>query len=599
MFTTRPELLGTHGMVASTHWLGAQVGMAMLEAGGNAFDAAVAAGFTHQVVEPHLNGLGGDVPIIFQAAGDTAPRVLCGQGPAPAGATLRAYRDLDLDLVPGSGLVAAVVPLAFDAWALMLRDYGTMDLATVMAPAIHYARNGFPLVPGAVAAITAVRELFARHWPTSADLWLPGGEPPAPGALFRLPGLARTMERLAKAAGQGREADIDAARARWREGFVAEAIDAFVRGRTFIDDTGTERPGFLTGEDIARNQARYEEPVTLDYAGVTVCKTGPWGQGPVMLQALQLLKGLGIDTVWPDGPDFVHLCVEAMKLAMADRDCWYGDPDFVDVPLATLLSDTYADQRRALIGDEASLDFRPGSPDGRTPVVPDVPTFEEAERMRAAGYNAGEPTSTFTSLDPRREGDTCHIDVVDRWGNMVSATPSGGWLQSSPTIPELGFALGSRAQMFWLQEGTAAVAGGGRRPRTTLTPTLVTRDGKPILSLGTPGGDQQDQWSLVFLLRRLHHGMTLQSAIDAPMFHSHHGPASFWPRAARPGVVAIESRWSSATQDELVRRGHILEDKGDWALGRLSAVARSETKDGVLLKAGANPRFMQGYAVGR
>lgn len=600
MFTTRPDLLGTFGMVASTHWLASAAGMAMLEKGGNAFDAAVAAGFVLQVAEPHLNGPGGEVPILFYSADSGQTQVLCGQGVAPAAATIARYRDLGLDLVPGTGLLSAVVPGAFDAWLLMLRDHGTLSLAEVLAPAIGYASGGVPLVARISATLAAVKDMFEQHWPTSAALWLPGGGVPAAGSLLPNPPLARTWGRLldcAAAAGSDRDDQIEAARTAWAEGFVAEAIDRFCRTMEAMDVSGRPHRGLLTGDDMARWRAGYEAPLTYDYHGVTVCKTGPWGQGPVFLQQLALLRDIDLAAMDPLGARYIHTVTEAAKLAFADREAWYGDPDFVEVPMATLLSDAYNAERRALIGDAASLEQRPGAPDGRTPrLIERAPSgLDETALSLAAG--GGEPT---VSRAGESRGDTCHVDVVDRWGNMVSATPSGGWLQSSPTIPELGFCLTSRAQMFWLEDGLPASLAPGKRPRTTLTPTLVLKDGQGLAALGTPGGDQQDQWSLLLFLRWMHHGMSWQQAIDAPAFHTGHMPSSFWPREAQPGHLAVETRFAAAELATLEAQGHRLDRVGDWVLGRLSAVSRETAPGGgTILKAAANPRLMQGYAVGR
>lgn len=600
MFTTRPDLLGTFGMVASTHWLASAVGMAILEKGGNAFDAAVATGFVLQVAEPHLNGPGGDVPILLYNAASGQAQTICGQGVAPAAATIAHYRDLGLDLVPGTGLLSAVVPGAFDAWLLMLRDHGTMRLEEVLAPAISYAETGMPLVGRVSATIASVKEMFQAHWPTSAALWLPGGAVPQPGSLFANPTLAATWRRLldeAAAAGGDREAQIEAARRAWYEGFVAEAIDRFCRTQEVMDVSGRAHRGLLTGDDMAAWRASVEAPLTYEYHGVTVCKTGPWGQGPVFLQQLALLRDIDLVAMDPLGAPFVHTVVEAAKLAFADREAWYGDPAFVDVPMAALLSDGYNAERRRLIGETASLELRPGSPDGRAPrLVQRAPSGrDEVALSLAAG--GGEPT---VSKAGETRGDTCHIDVVDRWGNMVSATPSGGWLQSSPTIPELGFCLPSRGQMFWLEEGLPSSLAPRKRPRTTLTPTLVLKDGVGLAALGTPGGDQQDQWSLLMFLRWMHHGMSWQQAIDAPSFHTAHFPSSFWPREGQPGHLAIETRFAEAELAALAARGHKLERAGDWALGRLSAVSREVAPGGgTILKAGANARLMQGYAIGR
>jgi len=356
----------------------------------------------------------------------------------------------------------------------------------------------------------------------------------------------------------------------------------------------------LTGDDMAGWRAHYEDPLTLDYHGHTVCKCGGWSQGPTLLQNLALMAEMDIAAMDPLGPDFVHTVIEAMKLSYADREAWYGDPDFVDVPLADLLSKEYAAERRALIGDRASLELRPGSPGGRTPQLSDFVLEGRVVTPVVAG--AGEPTvqrfgndDLSTAADGSTRGDTCHVDVIDRWGNMVSATPSGGWLQSSPLIPELGFALGSRAQMFWLQEGLPASLAPGKRPRTTLTPSFVLRGGEAWMPFGTPGGDQQDQWQFIFLLRHLHHGLNLQECIDMPSFHSEHWTSSFYPRGSRPGVMVMEGRWNDKVVQELRRRGHEVEVGLDWSEGRLTAAKK---EDG-LLKAAANPRGMQGYAVGR
>ena len=595
-FTTRPELKGTFGMVSSTHWLASSSGMAVLERGGNAFDAAVAAGFVLQVVEPQQNGAGGDLPLIFARADDKRPTVLCGQGVAPAGATLEHFRSLGLDLVPGSGLLAAAVPGAVPAWLTLLRDHGTMELADVLAYAIGYARDGYPVSPALAQALADIEPMFREHWTTSAEVYLAGGSTPQAGSVFRNPVLAATYQRLVDAAGSGgtggsgssggtsREARIDAALAAWSQGFVAEAVDAFAR-TAWRDSSGADHTGVITGADMAAWQPSYEEPVGYEFAGHTVFKTGPWGQGPVLLQQLALLQD---QELTPGTVDFVHRVVEGAKLAFADREAWYGDG--FDVPLATLLSPEYNAARRALIGPAASLDLRPGAPDGRPPRLPVRPGSAPVP----ADASTGEPVAAGGGA---ARGDTVHVDVVDRWGTIVAAMPSGGWLQSSPVIPELGFCLGTRMQMTWLQDGLASTLTPGRRPRTTLSPTLVTRGEEPVLAFGSPGGDQQDQWQLLFLLNHLVGGMDLQAAIDAPTFHSSHFPESFYPRPAYPGRLVAEARLGAAVLDGLRARGHEVVVSGDWSLGRMCVVGRDPERG--LVKAAANPRGMLGYAVGR
>jgi len=592
-FTTRPEIEGTFGVVTTTHWIATAVGMATLEKGGNAFDAAVAAAFTLQVIEPHLNGPGGDVPIILHDVRRGKPEVICGQGVAPAGATIAHYRSEGLDLVPGTGLLAAVVPGTFETWMMLLRDYGTMSVAEVLAPAIGYAQNGHPLLERANATIGTVAQLFREYWPTSAAVYLPDDKVPAAGSLFANKTLAATYRRIVKeaeSAGGDRVAQIERARKSWSHGFVAEAIDRFCRTQEIMDTSGERHRGVLTADDMARWTPHIEAPLTYDYGGYTVCKTGPWGQGPVTLQQLALLKGFDFDGLDPAGPDFIHLLVECSKLAYADREVFYGDPDFVEVPMATLLSDAYNAERRKLVTDKASLEQRPGSIEGFGAVVKLRRDPVPKSGSMAAG--AGEPT--VGRLGAMR-GDTVHFDIIDQAGNMISSTPSGGWLHSSPVIPELGFCLGTRAQMFWLEEDHPASLAPGKRPRTTLSPTLALRDGEPSLAWGSPGGDGQDQWITQMFMRHVHAGMNLQESIDAPAWHSEHFPSSFWPRTARPGVLVVESRVPEKTVTELKRRGHIVESGPGWSEGRLTAASR----EGWRRRAAANARGMQGYAAGR
>jgi gamma-glutamyltranspeptidase / glutathione hydrolase len=593
VFTTRPELTGDFGMVASTHWLASAAGMSVLERGGNAFDAAVATGFVLQVVEPHLNGPGGEVPILLWDETVGQVSVICGQGTVPAAATIDRYTDLGLGIVPGSGLLAATVPGAVGGWLLMLERWGTWRLEDVLEPAIWYAEKGFPAIERIVDAIGTVERMFTEDWPTSAERWLPGGRLPTVGSRLTNPRLAATYRRLAEAsrAAPNREAGIAAGREAWYGGFVAEAIAEFCATTPCRDSSGRAHNGLLTGDDLAGWRATVEDPVRYDYHGYTVCKTGPWGQGPVFLQQLALLSGFDLEAAGYLSADYVHTVIECAKLAFADREAWYGDPDHNDVPLKTLLGDAYNAERRALVGEKASRDLRPGSPDGREPHLASPP-----EVFASAAEGVGEWTVRADST--RAEGgDTCHLDVADRHGNMVAATPSGGWLHSSPTVPDLGFCLGTRAQMCWLEPDLPASLRPGARPRTTLTPSFALRDGRPWMAFGTPGGDQQDQWSLNFFLSVVHGGLNLQEAIDAPMFHSAHFPSSFYPRESQPGRMLIEERIDPSVVAELRRRGHDVEVTDPWTLGRLSAVAR-ETETG-FLKAAANPRGAQGYAVGR
>lgn len=592
-------------MVASTHWLASSAGMAILERGGNAFDAAAAAAFTLHVCEPHMNGPGGEVPAIFVTAGDPTPRVLCGQGVAPAAATTGRFRELGLDVVPGAGLLAAAVPGAVGAWLTLLRDHGTMRLRDILDFAIGYAERGHPVASVVVETIDAVAELFRTHWPTSAQLWLPA---PAAGSLVRNPALAATYRRLvdeAEAAGADRERQLDAALRAWYEGFVAEAIEDFCRTEV-MDDSGRVHAGLLTGADLASWRPSYEPTVSLDVFGWQVHKVGAWSQGPALLQQLAMLEALG-DLPGPATAEQIHRVVEIAKLAFADRDANYGD----GADLTALLDPGYAAERVKLVGGEAGPSLRNGL--GR------LPKYVLEGGTAPVGLGIGEPTlggssgpgldaggaghddvlafrrgEPFVSRWGTTRGDTCHIDVADRWGNVISATPSGGWLQSSPAIPSLGFCLGTRVQMFWLEEGLPNTLAPGKRPRTTLSPSFATRNGTQ-LSFGTPGGDQQDQWQLVFFLNHAVHGMNLQAAIDSPTWHTTAFASSFYPRDTGTQLV-VEAR-AGAAVDELRKLGHDVLVADPWSLGRMSAISRD--LDTGLLRAGANPRGQQGYAVGR
>ncbi len=573
-------------MTASTHWLATAAAQAVLERGGNAFDAVVAGGFVLHLAEPHLNGPGGDLVGIFATAEDPGtPVVLMGQGPAPLGATIEHFRAEGLDLVPGAGGLAAAVPGAVDAWLVLLRDHGTWELADVLAYAIGYARNGIPLVPQALATIERVADLFRDDWTTSADLWLPA----LSGGLFRNPAYADVLDGLVHASCAvrddgpvGRQARIDAARREWKTGLVAHAASAFL-ATPHRHATGGEHAGVIGPDDFAAFDAGYEDAVTATFRGATIAKAGPWTQGPALLEALRILDPLPDDAIDPSTEQGAHTIIEALKLALADRDAHFGD----GAAIASLLADDTINARRSLIGERASHEFRPAAIAGRA-------AFRPPLRRTSTASGAGEPT---VDRSGQTRGDTCHIDVVDRWGNIVAVTPSGGWLQSSPTIPELGFCLGTRLQMTWLDETSPSALRPGVRPRTTLTPTLVLRGGRAVMAIGTPGGDQQEQWQLPVLVRMLAGGWTAQQAIDAPNLHTTALVDSFWPRTWEPAGVVVEDRLGVDVVEGLERRGHVVTRAGDWSLGRVSAVGRDAATGEVW--AAANPRGMQGYAAGR
>ncbi|MCS7483723.1 gamma-glutamyltransferase family protein [Umezawaea endophytica] len=578
-------------MCASTHWLASATAQSVLERGGNAFDAATAGAFVLHVAEPHLNGPGGDLVAVLATAADTSPFVLAGQGHAPRGATIEHFLGEGLDHVPGAGALAAAVPGAVDSWLWLLAELGTWELSDVLAYAIGYAERGVPVAPQLARVLATVEGLFREHWPTSYALWMPEGRVPQPYTTLVNATYARTLHRLA-AAGTGatRTARIHSARDTWRTGFVAAAVAEFA-AVPHRHSSGGDHAGVITAADFADFAPVLEPAVTAQFRRTTVAKAGLWSQGPVLLQALTLLDHFDDEQINPSTALGIHTITEAVKLAMADREAYYGHlaPEDAESVVRRLLSPRYSKERAHLIGEVASTEFRPGDI-GIAPYTP--PLLPRRPAHQAAGV--GEPTVQQTG---ETRGDTCHIDVVDRWGNIISATPSGGWLQSSPAVPELGFSLGTRLQMAWLDPAAPSRLAPGKRPRTTLSPTLLLRDGTPVAALGTPGGDQQDQWQLQYLVRTLALGLAPQEAIDAPAFHTTAVVSSFWPRTWAPGGLVVEDRVGDAVIAELAERGHEVTVSGPWSQGRLSVVTR-DPGTGVL-QAAANPRGAQGYAVGR
>ncbi|MFW6189766.1 MAG: gamma-glutamyltransferase family protein [Planctomycetota bacterium] len=574
----RPTIMGTRGVVTSGHYLATEAGMHVLRSGGNAFDAAAATGFALTALEPHQNGFGGEVPILLYPASEERVFALSGNGTAPAAATIPTYRELGVeDVIPGDGYLGALVPPAPATWTTLLERFGTMSLADVLRPAIELAERGFPMYDSLHGAIAGTAERFREEWPTSAHKFLRDGEPPEPGTIWRQPALAATFRRLieVESAAGSREAGLEAARGRFYDGDIAESIVSWAASNPVRDATGRENAALLTVEDLSGYSARVEEPLSVDYRGLQVHKCSSWTQGPVLLQALRLLEGFPLAEMGHNSADYIHTLVECMKLAFADREFYYGDPEFADVPFDRLLSRRYADERRELVrADCASMQLRPG---GREPLEAD---------------DISDVLARFSAA----EGDTTKLEVVDYEGNMISATPSGGWLMSSPVIPGVGFPLGTRGQMFSMAESHPNSLQPGKRPRMTLTPSLVTRDGAPWLAFGSPGGDCQDQWGLEFFLNVVEFGMSLQEAAEAPAFYTGHFPNSFYPRAAEPGVVHVEDRVPGEVRSELSNRGHIVKAEGPWS-GQ-NAHAASFDAETRLICAAATPRRDTAYAMG-
>jgi len=579
-FTTRPVIMGRRGVITTGHYLATAAGMRTYARGGNAVDAAVAAGLALAVVKPQANGIGGEVPILIYSPRTRRVVSISGQGTAPARATIEFFHAAGVSPIPGNGLLAPAVPAAFDAWITALREFGTLSLGEVMEPAMELATDGFAMYPALRQVIGQVAATFSSSWPTSAAIYLPDGTLPAVGERFRQTEWAACMSQTVEAesaalrSGADRSAALGAARDVFYQGPIAQAIARFAAETSVLDQSGRSHQGLMAHEDLAGYHTLVEEPVHLDYQGCDIYKCGPWTQGPVFLQQLRLLEGYDLPGLGHNSPAYVHLLVEAAKLAFADRETYYGDPRFASVPLERLLSREYAAERRQLIDPrQASMELRPGS------IAPPDHTA----------------TARQTGADIHRR-DTTHLDAIDADGLMISATPSGGWLSSSPVVAGLGFPLGTRLQMFSLDPTHPNALAPGKRPRTTLTPTLVLRDGEPHMVFGTPGGDQQDQWTLQFFLNVVAFGMDLQQAVDAATFHTDHFPSSFYPRAARPGSLVVEGRISQATRAALESLGHRVEPVDDWANGQVCA-ARFDPAGG-RIEACASPRGHDAYAIG-
>jgi gamma-glutamyltranspeptidase/glutathione hydrolase len=573
--------MGTHGMVATEHYLSAFIGATILRQGGNAVDAAVAAIFAEGVLNPHMHTLGGEAPMLLYTATTGQVVTINGNTAAPARATIDWFQQQGLSLIPGEGLLAAGVPAACDALLTALAQFGTMSLAQVLHPALDLASAGFPMHLGLHGpsdylpfSLWHQQEKFCTQWPTSAHLYMPHGRIPAVGEVWRNPDLAHTFTLLLDAeqaaASHGREAGLQAARDVFYRGAIAERIVAF----------SERHGGLLSREDLATFTTKIETPASTAYRGYEVYKCGPWSQGPVFLQQLRLLEGYNLRALGHNSAAYIHLVTEASKLAFADREAYYGDPDFLDVPLAGLLSDAYTTARRQLIDPErASLELRPGDP-----------------------YTGAARRADQSPLVGREwQRGTVHVAVVDSARNMVAATPSGAWLAGSPVVEGVGFPLTTRIQVFYLDAQHPNALMPRKRPRTTLTPSMVLRDGRPCLAFGTMGLDQQDQWTLQFFLNVVDFGMPLQEAIEAPKFSSRHFPSSTYPHTAAPGLLRLEGRIPYDVQRALQAKGHELALQPDWIEGYVVGI-QVDTERGVVY-GGADPRgelstLLPAYAIG-
>ena len=595
--TTRPVVMGRRGVVTSGHYLASEAGLRIMHEGGNAVDAAAATCFCLNLLEPQSNGIGGEVPTLIYSARDRKAYAVSGMGFSPKAFTVEWCREHRIDLIPGDGYLPACVPAVVGTWAEAVARFGTMSFSEVLRPAIELAEGGFPVYRRLHDSLAANREKYLEKYPTTGEVYLAGGEVPETGSPLRNPdwaGVLKAMCRAEERAGSGgRVAGIEAARDEFYRGETAERIVEFITEKAVEDASGSAHAGLLTLEDMAAWSARVEEPVVVSYRGLDVHKCPSWTQGPVFCQQLTILEGFDLAAMGHNSADYIHTWIECAKLAFADREAYYGDPGFDDVPLGTLLSKDYADSRRALIGTEASAEMRPGDV-GRG--VPDYATgFDvRGDNRRALSVRGG--TVQDLGFGHGHLGDTTHLDAVDAEGNMVAATPSGGWIGSSPVIGGLGFPLGTRGQMFYLNPARPNALEPRKRPRATLTPSLVTKGGRPWMVFGTPGGDCQDQWTLQFFLNHVDFGMGLQEALDAPSFHSVHFPSSFYPRGARAGKMICEPGIAGKVVKELRRRGHVVGRTGRWSNGKVMGI-RFDAARGVISGA-VSPKGGIGYAMG-
>jgi gamma-glutamyltranspeptidase/glutathione hydrolase len=559
-------------MVASTHYLASQAAARVFAAGGNAVDAGVAAGMALAVVAPHRASLGGVAPILVRSASGVTANVV-GLGYWPRRATLAEVRARwNGDLPPG--IARSVIPASVSAYLVALEHFGTLPLSTVAAPARELALGGFAVYPALHQAIATESDRL-NSWPTSRKVFLPNGRVPRVGETLRQPELARLIDLLIEAerqaAGRGREVALWEAHDRFYQGDIARSIADFLRAEG----------GLLDEEDLASFRAPVVEPIRIPYRGeYEVLECGPWSQGPLLLQALRLLEPFGPDVFDPVDPLAIHRRVEALKLAMADREAYYGDPNFVDVPLAGLLSAAYAERRRIEIDEDKA--------------APGLPPPGDPWAFQGSGKKGARCRELEVGVGPG-SSDTTYVAAGDAAGNFFSATPSDPafW---SPLVPDLGIIVSARGAQSWLAEGHPSVLRPGKRPRLTPNPAMVLRNGEPVLAFGTPGGDVQCQAMLQVMGLILDGGWDVQAAIEAPRAATYSAPSSFWPHHAEPGTLRVERRVGAATIAELRRRGHQVEEWPDW-IAEAGAVCAVQCGENGLLLGGADPR-RESYAIG-
>ncbi len=572
MSAHRPVIMGTRHMAVAGHYLAAHAGFQILEAGGNAVDAGVAAGIALGVLQSDMVNVAGVAPIILYLADRREVVTISGLGVWPRAVSLELFRDRYEGRIP-EGLLRTVVPSAPDAWITALERYGTMGFGDVTAAAIRLAQDGFPMHPFMADQLRVNADKY-RQWPSNAAIYLPNGRPPEPGDVFRQTDLARTLQYMVDeesgARGKGREVGLQAARDAFYRGDIAATIVKFHR------DNG----GLLAAEDLAEFRVEVELPVRTTFGNVEVYTCGPWCQGPVLLQALNLLEGYELQAQGHNSPQYIHTVAEALKLVFADRHQYYGDPRFMKVPMEGLLSKAYADKRRTLIRENEAWPEMPpaGNPNGPGAVVQGGEISEELRAGALSGL------------------DTSYVCVVDRYGNVFSATPSDT-SSDTPVIPGTGLCPSSRGSQSWTDPAQASCVAPGKRPRLTPNPALALRGGRPFMVWGTPGGDVQPQAMLQTFLNIVVFGMDPQEAVEAPRFASYSFPDSFEPHSYHPGRLNIEGRVPQETGTALSALGHQVHQWPQWVwrAGAVCCIVVDPTTG--VLHGGADPR-RPSYALG-
>ena len=581
--SSRPVVLGTQGIVSSGHCLTSMSAARMLLSGGNAFDATVAGGFAAAVVEPAASyTLCSEGTFMVYHAGSGRVQALSGQGTAPGKATIDLFESKGLDKIPtGPGPNAELsftVPGIVDALLLMLEQYGTKTLAETLAPALEYAQQGMPMYHKLRESLmsTATQDQFRLYPPGGLDVFYQDGEAPAVGQPLRQPQLGATLQAL-----------IDAERAcsGSRLDGIAAAREAFYRGpiAETIVQCAQSVGGLFSSEDLASYRASFDEPVKTDFMGFEVFGQPTWTQGAVLLQALNILEGFDLKSMGHNSTDYIHTVAEALKLAFADREQFYGDPKFSTIPIDGLLSKEYAKIRATLIESSRAM--------------PEMPKPGDPWKFSSLSSNGASRPVAIPAGGTASKGDeqgTTHFAVIDRDGSMVAATPSGGVWGKSVYFPEIGSALSTRSEMFVLERGHPNGLEGGKRPRTTLVNYLVAKNGVPFMTAGCPGGDAQAQANLQLILNSLVFGMDPQESVEAPRFATQTLINSFYPRVYLPGQLNVEKGTPADVQAELEKRGHKVTEVN--ASGTGAVVTRRDPESGAMA-AGADPR-RDTYAIG-